>query len=236
MCPRSGPVAKRIYYVTMNKLAAYIGSLLRPLKRRPRDRESFERLFNGFREVLDRNNRSLEVITDMGDTLGGDYLFDIQYVRRSYADLHAAMDGSLASFDALTQNRYPKLRDVFLTIDGRIRRVIDESTPESDALILFYEKVSADMTGAVGGKNNNLAEIKNSLKLNVPDGFAVTTRAFDIFLRHNHTLEKIQLPDSHAPVSNTMIHELRDLVLLGDMPPELSRAIEKAVKKIKSRC
>ncbi len=219
----------------MNKLAAYIGSLLRPLKRRPRDRESFERLFNGFREVLDRNNRSLEVITDMGDTLGGDYLFDIQYVRRSYADLYAAMDGSLAGFDDLTRNRYPKLRNVFLTIDGRIRRVIDESTPVSDALILFYEQVFADMAGAVGGKNSNLAEIRNTAKLNVPDGFAVTTRAFDVFLRHNHILEKIQLPDGHAPASDAMIHEMHELVLHGTMPPELSHALGKAVRKIRSR-
>ena len=137
----------------------------------------------------------------MGDTLGGDYLFDIQYVRRSYADLYAAMDGSLASFDALTQNRYPKLRDVFLTIDGRIRRVIDESAPASDALIVFYEQITPDMTGAVGGKNGNLAEIKNTVKLNVPDGFAVTTRAFDAFLRHNRIFEKIQLPDDSALLS-----------------------------------
>ncbi|HSQ78659.1 MAG TPA: PEP/pyruvate-binding domain-containing protein, partial [Nitrospirota bacterium] len=220
----------------MNKLVLHMQSLLRPLKRRPRDRESFERLFNAFREVLDRNNRSLEIITDMGDTLGGDYLFDIQYVRRSYAELYAAMDGSLTSFDALTQNRYPKLRDVFLTIDGRIRRVIDETTPVSDALVVFYEQVSTEMAGVVGGKNNSLAEIKNSVKLNVPDGFAVTTRAFDVFLRHNHILEKIHLPDDHAPVSDAMIHEMRELALHGTMPPELSRAIEKAVKKIKSRC
>jgi pyruvate,water dikinase len=101
---------------------------------------------------------------------------------------------------------------------------------------MFYEQVTADMAGAVGGKNGNLAEIKNTLKLNVPDGFAVTTRAFDVFLRHNHILEKIQLPDGHAPVSDAMIHEMRELALHGTMPPELSRAMEKAVKKIKSRC
>ncbi len=220
----------------MKRLAAKIRSLLRVIALRRRNRGSFERLFNGFRDVLDRNNRSLEIITDMGDTLGGDYLFDIQYVRRSYAELYAAMDGSLTSFNNLTQNRYPKLHDVFSAIDGQIRRMIDESTPVSDALIMFYEEVTADMAVAVGGKNGNLAEIRNTVKLNVPDGYAVTTRAFDVFLRHNHILEKIQLPDDNAPVSDAMIHEMRELVLHGTMPPELSRAMEKAVKRIKSRC
>jgi pyruvate, water dikinase len=220
----------------MNKLLLHMQSLFRAVKRRPRDRESFERLFNGFREVLDRNNRALEVITDMGDTLGGDYLFDIQYVRRSYAELSKAMDGSLTSFSELTQNRYPKLRDVFSTIDNRIRRVIDESMPVSEALVLFYENLHADMSGDVGGKNNNLAILKNTLQLNVPDAFAVTTRAFDVFLRHNHIFEKARLPEEGTSVSENHLHDLHEQVLYGTMPPELSRALEKAVKKIKSRC
>jgi pyruvate,water dikinase len=220
----------------MNKLAAHIGSLLRRLQPRPRDRESFERLFNGFREVLDRNNQSLEIITDMGDTLGGDYLFDIQYVRRSYAELYAAMDGALTSFNALTQNRYPKLRDVFSNIDGQIRHVIEENAPATDALVLFYENINGDLARAVGGKNGNLAEIKNALKFNVPDAFALTTRFFDAFMRHNRIVDKLRLPRDGAPPSEAHLAEVHEQVLQGTMPPELSRAIEKAMKKIKSRC
>jgi pyruvate,water dikinase len=221
----------------MNKLVAYIGSLLRPLKRRSRDRESFEQMFKGFREVLDRNNRSLEIITDMGDTLGGDYLFDIQYVRRSYAELYAAMAGSIDSFDRLTRNRYPGLHDVFSAIDGRIRLVIDEpASPASGAFVVFYENMSGDMARIVGGKNSNLAEIKNTLHLNIPAAFAVTTGALDAFLRHNRIIEKIDLPDDGSAPSEEALKEARELVLQGTMPPEVSRALEKAVKKIKSRC
>ena len=85
-------------------------AFFRTLTGRSRHRQSFEQVFASFREVLDRNNRSLEIITDMGETLGGDYLFDIQYVRRSYAELYAAMGSSLESFTRLTQDRYPSSR------------------------------------------------------------------------------------------------------------------------------
>ena len=119
----------------MNKLTAHIRSLLRPLTGRPRNTQSFEVLFSRFREVLDRNNRSLEIITEMGDTLGGDYLFDIQYVKRSYDRLSTAVNDSLAGFDMLTQNRYPKLHDAFSNIDGQIRHVIDDTTSVSGALV-----------------------------------------------------------------------------------------------------
>ncbi len=61
-----------------------IDAVSRLLKRRkaPGTPEEFRALFDRFRKVLDSNNRALEIITDMGEKLGGDYLFDIVYVRR----------------------------------------------------------------------------------------------------------------------------------------------------------
>jgi pyruvate,water dikinase len=220
----------------MHKFAAHIQSWFRAVKRRPRTRESFERMFNDFRLVLDRNNRSLEVITDMGDTLGGDYLFDLQYIRRSYAALHAAVGESVAGFDALTSDRYPRLRERFEAINGQIRHVIDETAPASGPLVVFYEDLAGDMRMSVGGKNANLAELKNALKLSIPEAFAITTRAFDVFMGHNSVFAKVPLPEDGAPVSEASLHDLQGHVLHGAMPPELSRAIERAIKKIKSRC
>jgi pyruvate, water dikinase len=208
----------------------------RTLRRVRRDRDPFEMLFSRFRKVLDDNNRALEIITDMGDTLGGDYLFDIQYVKRSYADLHAAVGDSLLDFDVLTHDRYPKLRGKFRDIDERITHVIDETARAVKDLVVFYEHITGDMVREIGGKNANLAEIKNALKLNVPDAFAVTTRAFDAYIDHNRIFEKIRHAQNAAQVSTSPLHEVHELILKGDMPPDLHRAIDKAVSKISSRC
>jgi len=70
----------------MTNFAEKLNLIYRTLRGVRRDRESFELLFSRFRHVLDDKNKALEIITDMGDTLGGDYLFDIQYVRKSYGD------------------------------------------------------------------------------------------------------------------------------------------------------
>ncbi len=220
----------------MTNFAGKLNSLYRTLWRVRRNRDSFELLFSRFREVLDDNNRALEIITDMGDTLGGDYLFDIQYVKRSYADLHAAVDDSLRDFDLLTHGRYPQLREKSREIDEGIRHVIDETVIPAKDLVVFYEHVTGDMVRDIGGKNSNLAEIKNALKLNVPDAFAVTTRAFDAFMGHNRIFEKIRLPQNNATVPSASLHEVHELILHGEMPPDLHRAIDKAVNKISSRC
>ena len=219
----------------MNRIAANIRSLFTAIKGPPRSRASFEQLFHRFREVLDSNNRSLEIITDMGDTLGGDYLFDIQYVKRSYADLRTAVEHSLEYFDALTLSRYPQLSDIFSKIDEQIRHVIDDRVVAPETPLVFYENVVGDMARTIGGKNSNLAEVKNVLKLEVPDAFAITIFGFDAFMRHNRIFERVLFPEGDSPVPDSTRHELYELVLHGTMPPELSRAIEKAVKKIRER-
>jgi pyruvate, water dikinase len=220
----------------MTNFAGKLNSLYRTLWRVRRNRDSFELLFSRFREVLDDNNRALEIITDMGDTLGGDYLFDIQYVKRSYADLHAAVDDSLRDFDLLTHGRYPQLRERSREIDEGIRHVIDETVITPKDLVVFYENVTGDMVRDIGGKNSNLAEIKNALKLNVPDAFAITTRAFNAFMVHNRIFEKIRLPKNSDPVPSASLHEVHELILHGEMPPDLHRAIDKAVNKVGARC
>jgi pyruvate, water dikinase len=220
----------------MKRFAVHMRALLRTLTGRSRHRRSFEQIFANFREVLDRNNRSLEIITSMGDTLGGDYLFDIQYVRRSYDELYAAMGGSLESFTRLTQNEYPQLGEVLAGIDERIRHGIEETFPESKDLVLPYERITSERLREVGGKNANLAELRNVVKVAVPEAFAITTGAFDAYMRHNRVFDKIALPADNGPVSEDMLRELYELVLHGAMPPGLSRAIEQAVQQLRPRC
>ncbi len=219
----------------MNKLKAHIRALFRPLAGR-RNTQSFEEQFNTFREVLDRNNQALEIITEMGETLSGDYLFDAQYIKHSYGRLSSAMNGSLAGFDLLTQNRYPELHEALPNIDGQIRHAIADTTPASAAFVVLYESIVGDMAKTLGGKNSNLAEIKNRLRISVPDAFAVTTRSFDTFLEYNRIFEKISFPSGGSPVSRAALHEANELILSGLMPPELSRELDNAVKKIRSRC
>ena len=220
----------------MKRFAVHMRAFFRTLTGRPRHRQSFGQVFENFREVLEQNNRSLEIITSMGDTLGGDYLFDIQYILRSYSELYAAMGGSLESFTRLTQNAYPQLAEVLAGIDERIRQGIEETFPESKELVLPYDRITAERLREVGGKNANLAELGNGVKVAVPEAFAITTGAFDAYMRHNRFFEKIGLSVDNGPMSDNLLRELSELVLHGAMPPELSRAIEQAVQQLRTRC
>lgn len=214
----------------MKRLADRLRAVLDLVKRRGAPL-SFELLFKRFREVLESNNRSLQIITDMGEKLGGEYIFDITYVKRSYSELFSSVGDSMRSFDSLTRSRYPRLHAAFDSIDDQIRGVI-YNRPTSGELILFYEDISWGRYRDVGGKNAHLAELKNDLKVNVPEAFAVTTYAFDEFLRHNGLIEMIESFDGKVE----SIRKLHSLIVNGEIPPALDAALDAAIDVIGTRC
>jgi pyruvate,water dikinase len=215
----------------------FLSTLSRTFTRRkvPSNPAEFRAVFDRFKNVLDSNNRALETITDMGEKLGGDYLFDIVYVRNAYSRLKEDMVNSLLNFDELTQRRYPRLHDVFRHLDSLITHMVEQALPTAGAPILFFEDIPWGTSQVVGGKNAHLAEVKNQLHLLVPDAFVITTTAFDEFIRHNQLEDRIaRLKQAPLP-PDTVLQELQELILHGNVPPEVSRRIQKALDKIRRR-
>ena len=194
----------------------------------------FDLLFQYFREVLDSKNRAMEFIADMGEKLGGDYLFDVIYIRNTYADLYAAMKDSLGLFDKLTRSRYSQVSDVFTRIDRQIRVIAYGTTMDKGEQVIFLQDLAWDMARAVGGKNAGLGELKNYIKLNVPEGFAITTQAFDDFITYNNLDGQIQTLD-YDHISPEELSDLHNAIIHSDMPPELAIALDKALVKIREK-
>lgn len=192
-------------------------------------------MFRLFREVLDGNNRALEIITEMGDVLGGEYLFDAEYVRAARAALAASVDRSLRAFEELTHGRYRSLRRVASAIDERIGRVVDDTAPPSRALVVLDDEVTPDRAQLVGDKSANLALLRSAAKIDVPAGFAVTTAAFDAFLRHNRIGERILAARRDHGEPSPSPDELATLLLAGELPADLARALDEAVGTLRAR-
>ena len=193
----------------------------------------FDLLFSRFKDVLGENNRALEIITDMGDKLGGDYLFDIAYLETAYSKLSFAVRDSLFTFDLLTQKRYPHLHGAVDRVESRIKKML-YNIATSGEMVVFYRDISWDISHEVGGKNANLAEVRNYLRLNVPDAFVITTHAFDSFLGYNGIDKQIEVLKGGEP-QESALRQLRDSVLNAKIPPETGRVVEKALEEMKSR-
>jgi pyruvate,water dikinase len=220
-----------------NLLRSFLASVANAsaFRKYPTDPEEFKAVFDRFKKVLDSNNRALETITDMGEKLGGDYLFDVNYIKKAYSNLRNELEHSIQNFDTLTQNRYLRLHDVFGRIDSLIQQMISGVPSVSQQPVLFFEDIPWGMLREVGGKNAHLSEVKNRLNLRVPDAFVITTAAFDEFIRSNGLDDQLARIARDPYPSDTGLRELQELIIHGTVPPSLDRAMKKAIQTIKSR-
>ncbi len=191
-------------------------------------------LFGYFQSVLAGNNSSLEVITDMGEKLGGDYLFDVNYTRSAYDSLYEAISGSIENFSLLTDDHYPQLANSLTRIDNLVQRMLASRGPEGGPLVVPYGEITWDMAEAVGGKNGNLAEIGNALRLTIPESFAVTTVAFDVFMAHNCLVDRLAALTA-TEIDDQAVADLHAAVLAGEIPPELADDFARETAKIRDR-
>ena len=220
-----------------NRFQAWWQALLPRLSGRgnPEGPSDLKTMLSHFQAVLDCNNQALEVMTDMGEKLGGDYLFDVNYTQRAYDALSGHIGGSLRHFALLTGGRYPHLGEVQARLDVLVRRMLTSAGPPADRLVLFYDEITWDLAEEVGGKNYHLAELRNSLKLPTPAAFALTTAAFDLFVRHNNRLAaRLQDLGSTAADIDPLLPELQELVRQGSFPEPLAVALEDAVGRMRS--
>jgi pyruvate, water dikinase len=193
-------------------------------------------LFKLFKEIIDSNNRSLDIITDLGEKLSGDYLFDIIYIKSAYHKLNNTVGTSIQKFDSLTQKKYSRLQETFESIDSRINAAIKDTAVIFGKAVLSFDDIAWDMAHEVGGKNLNLAEMKNQLKLNVPPGFAITTHAYDLFIEHNQLRTAIENLSTAGGSEDEQLDKLRYLILNWEVPPAVSDDIGNALAILKSGC
>lgn len=190
-------------------------------------------LFHAFQSVLANNNHALEIITDMGEKLSGSYIFDINYLKKSYGELAETLRTSVSEFSLLTGNRY-SIDQAFDRIHALIAGMLDGERPADAGLLVFLADITWDRAREVGGKNYHLAELKNDLHLQVPDGFALTTRAFDEFLRHNALEERLETFRRNG-VTGEQAAQIRDRILGGQFPPAFEKAVAGALDWMRRR-
>lgn len=98
-----------------------------------------------------------------------------------------------------------------------------------DNYITWFENCNYDNKNLVGGKNSSLGELvrlSSSLNLNVVNGFAVTTHAYDTYINHNNLNKQILqiLPNINIEDIDELelkSEQLKDLIKNGSLPEDL---------------
>ena len=190
--------------------------------------------YANFQRLLAANNAVLSLMTDMEEKLSGDFLFDLQYIRASVSQLAEETAGLVEALNNLGDHRYESLIASRRRIIGEVQETLNQRREIQEApLTISFAELDLDMAEIVGGKNANLAEVRNRVQLPVPPGFAISTYAYKLFLDHNQLTRRItdllghwrmDDLDSLARVSE----ELKRMINQAQVPPELEAAINEA--------
>jgi pyruvate,water dikinase len=137
--------------------------------------ESVRSLFVKFQRIQKHNTKALEVMAEMERALGGEYIFDRAFLEGSVRELGRLAHQVVYSLNAMSRNRYAGLFDRYQNIKDVLDDILAGGLgPLGSSLALPYSVLGAEMEPLAGALNVCLAEARNRLDIEAPDGFAVT--------------------------------------------------------------
>lgn len=183
--------------------------------------------FAVFLELLDKNNRVLEVMSDMEEKAHGEYLFDVNYIRQSLAEIRSGVSDIIEKMVILGGRQYITLSDRFDEIDGVLESVLPGNRPiADDDLTIQFDRLNRKRAFSVGSKNAQLGEMKARLGLPVPEGFAITARAYKLFVDANDLQQRISRRIESLDIKSydeleTVSREIIDMISNSPVPQAL---------------
>lgn len=228
---------------TINRLKTY---LLRHREIKPEEveelRNSFKSRYHNFKLLLTANNKSLEIMADIERALQGNTGFGMPFIRASCTALSVNVFRMIKNLDDLAPEKYKGLYTSF----DRIKQNIDGSLTQKknmvtdSRLVIPFDSVQKEMSGLVGNKMANLGEIRNTLHLDVPDGFVVTSSAYEQFFGHNDLYAEINRRFQSADIEDLdhlygLSSDIQQLIIRSEMPDDLEKAILDACMALESR-
>lgn len=201
---------------------------------------AFRFRYSCFKDLLDSNTQLLNIIADLEEKLQGRQVFGMSYVRSQSARAAFHAFRMIKSLDVLSGHKYPMLYGVLDEINARLkeglgaRRELPVTAP-----VLSLSLVTKEMVDSVGGKSASLGEVLNRVGLPTPVGFAITTRAYQLFLAANDLVDeinkrKMELDPQDPETLIKISADIQQLILAAQVPTDLKAAVLAAYADLKA--
>jgi pyruvate,water dikinase len=231
----------------MDRLTQFIKNLFKK-KRKGELEESPDVLRNMFRDrywrfraLLNANNNTLQIMSDMEQALRESQSFGMSFIRGNCTAISINVYKIIENMDEIAPNRYKLLYDSFNKIENRLNQVLKERKKfVRGELVLPLKTVNKEMADQVGSKMANLGEIMNRVGLPVPEGFMITASAYNLFMEHNNLQEEINRRIQPLDLDEMeMLHkasaDVQQLIIKSSLPDELEEAILSAYSRLEEK-
>jgi pyruvate,water dikinase len=107
--------------------------------------------------------------------------------------------------------------------------------------VLWFDEIGKRDVAKVGGKCANLGEMVSKTDVPVPPGFAITSGAYDFFVKKNNLakrigseLKKVKNPNDTEKL-NAVGKKVRGMIIKAKIPKELEKAVLESYYKLKKQ-
>ena len=203
-------------------------------------RNLFKARYHSFKLLLSANNRALEIMSDLEEALRTARSFGMSFIRANCTAVSVNVFRMVKNLDELAPGKYGELYERFNDIQERINQILSQRRiPRGEELVVPLSKVNREMADQVGSKMANLGEIKNRINVTVPQGFVVTSLAYEKFMAHNALQSEIdRLLQSSSMERMDDLYGLstriQQLIIQAEVPEDLQRTIRAAYEEIAS--
>ena len=198
-----------------------------------KEKRPLGRIFQYFRKVLDLNNQILEEISNAERVLGGSYLFDSAFLAGFVTRVCETTREVIYNLNSLTSGRYMVLYDRLEQLRCTLEDIMSGgSGPLGEQLTVSYDELNRDLDDIAGAKNANLADIHNNFQIKIPRGFAITVKAYRLFLETNQIIPRIKELYDRNPDADTVKNEVKVIFKDAEVPGELASAVQSELERL----
>ncbi len=201
-------------------------------------RTLFRARYHNFKLLLNANNKALEIMADLEGALRGRRPVGMSFCKANCTAVSVNVFKMIKNLDELAPGKYGELYGRFRDIQESINQSLSQKRPVvGDELVIPLGSTSADMADQVGSKMANLGEIRSQIGLLVPEGFVVTSRAYQRFFEANELQAEIdRLLQSSSADELDKLYELsariQQLIIGAPVPEDLRQAIASAYRRL----
>lgn len=203
-----------------------------------RDDDAVKRKYEYFKSLLIKNNRSLELLTELEHLLYENKPFTLDHVLALSEDLISLVYDLAEDLNALSGGKYPGLFDATERLGVTILKdLVHRKRIKKGELLLPMRALSAELADEVGGKAANLGEVANRAGLPTPRGFAVSAYACQHFLKTSGLAERIERRMKRIDVKDTeklmeICEEIQAMIMAAPLPEELTGGMARLMDEL----
>ncbi|MCD6273940.1 MAG: pyruvate, water dikinase [Deltaproteobacteria bacterium] len=194
---------------------------------------AFRFRYETLRALLNKNGSALQILSDLEADLSHMRQYDAR-IKRSVRRLVTETLLMAQELNLLTENRYFDLYEIIFSLRNETDELFKKGKlTESRPLALEISSPAMLDPDLIGGKASGICFLKQHLGNSVPDGFIVTTVAYNLILEKNNLKERIRILLSNLDVTvdkdqfKSRIETIRRWINSAQVPDEIEKEIKK---------